>query len=134
MKIHKLFHLWLSGSTCKRAYYKHSIIAENENYIIFKHTGHSEYLNRMSGYAYCETYSVLYNKKTDEHDIRNGYKYEHKWPSKNSKKQILLDCKQFYDIEFSDDYVSEYWIEQEPKYNALLEKSKNMSMFGNIKL
>jgi hypothetical protein len=51
---------WHGGTTCHR----HCSIAwtgHEGRFVLLKHTGHSEYVDRMSGTQYCETHYALFD-------------------------------------------------------------------------
>ena len=61
-KIDENFKRWLRGTTCN-GFGRKSIFwtSEDNRFAIFKHEGHSEYTDRVSGVGYCPTYYCLYD-------------------------------------------------------------------------
>jgi hypothetical protein len=52
---------WLEGSTCHR--HPHSIhwFSDDLRFVLMKHNGHSDYVDRMCGTQRCGTYYALYD-------------------------------------------------------------------------
>lgn len=146
-KVHKLFEQWLRGTTCNYHKKKHKILFENNEWIVFKHTGHNEYCNRVVGVLYCETYAVLYRKENiDLYELGQGKGDTYKWVVPKGKGQklsldeIIQICKDYYHTEFDNDYVSDQWIDYvEPPLSKaaqeLVDAAKRLtSIDGNIKI
>lgn len=123
---HELLDFFLKGSTC----FSHCrILAENEQFIVFKHDSHYEYLNRMDGSRTCNSFAVMYEKyKLDKKDLQEVKNYLIKWEGKRlSFNYIRNCCKAEFGIDFDKDYVSEFlYIPTIPK-NTLLESAKKLS-------
>lgn len=62
----ELLKEWLHGTTCW--YQAKSIFWQSEcgNFVVLKHHGHSEYIDRCSGTLRCGTYYAMY-------DLRKGF-------------------------------------------------------------
>jgi len=52
---------WLQGSTCHR--HKRTVhwLSDDERFVVMKHHGHTEYVDRVSGSMRCGTYFALYD-------------------------------------------------------------------------
>ena len=68
---------WLLGTTCHRHGMAVFWTSDCKNFVIMKHHGHSEYVNRFTGTTRCGTYYALYNihNKID----RMGYPALNQW-------------------------------------------------------
>lgn len=52
---------WLQGSTCHRHLRSIHWSSEDHRFVLMKHHGHTEYVNRVSGSTRCETFYALYD-------------------------------------------------------------------------
>ena len=50
---------WLSGTTCHRRESTVDWISDDGRFALFRHHGHSEYIDRFTGTKWCETYFCL---------------------------------------------------------------------------
>lgn len=88
---HKLLDLWLSGTTCSHwlvgPKQRRELVWEDEVYILLKHNGHTEYIDRMTGSKRCGTYVALYRKAdcTDKQRFTIGDGYMRKWEGRFSR-------------------------------------------------
>lgn len=134
-KQHRLLLKFLSGSTCR---HHCSVLLENDDFIIFKHNSHYEYLNRMSGYQTCKAYAVLYAKKdcTSENLIHGSLNYLHRWENTRiTKNKLIAFCKMEYNINFEKAYESPELFEEQYMPNKLAEHAKSLtSIDGGIKI
>lgn len=143
---HKLFSLWLSGTTCRNWNEKHKIMLENDEWIIFKHASHAAYRGRCAfpPVGNCPAYAVLYKKsrlKEIDREFRMGNDYDHKWvPWKGRLRvdEIIQDCKEYYGIEFVTNYESKEWYEPvhviHPDVQKLIDQMNSINEFNDIKL
>jgi hypothetical protein len=53
--------VWLQGSTCHRHQRTIHWVSEDNRFVLMKHHGHTEYVNRVSGSQHCETFYALYD-------------------------------------------------------------------------
>jgi hypothetical protein len=139
---HRIFHNWLSGTTCRHCGERHEILLENDQWIVMKHAGHQNYVDRYRGIMYCETYAVLYKKDTSPYKMSRGDAYTHKWEPLKHKRikinEIKKDCKDYYNIEFSDDYETDQWFEPveyiSPSVQKLMDDMKSIKEIDGIRL
>lgn len=52
---------WLSGSTCHRHTRTVHWASDDHRFVLMKHHGHTEYVNRVSGSTRCGTFYALYD-------------------------------------------------------------------------
>jgi hypothetical protein len=57
----RLLANFMSGTTCCRDHLK-EVLWEDDTYALLRHRGHSSYLNRFDGNAWCGNYVVLLRK------------------------------------------------------------------------
>jgi len=61
-RVKERFERWLRGTTCNRSERKSIYwVSEDGRFAVFKHHGHSEYVDRGSGVCWCETWYGLYD-------------------------------------------------------------------------
>jgi hypothetical protein len=139
-KKHKLFEVWLSSSTCKTVHYnavKHSIVLENDDYIIFKHGSHSSYIDRMTGSKTCKAYYVMFNKNSSLSDIKEECNFIKKWYGRISISKLRLIIEEEFKEVFVENYISDEWYFPE-KENYVLSQlafdAKNLKNVDYIKL
>ncbi len=60
-KLEKFSRNWLLGSTCYRQTRSVRWASEDNRFVLMKHHGHTEYVDRMCGSQYCETFYALYD-------------------------------------------------------------------------
>lgn len=143
-KQHRLFEQWLARTGCKDGYgyKKRHIVAENDEYILFKHDSHAVYAGRFATNTTitCEAYAVLYRKadletKAAWADFAIGNAYFHKWENcgRLTTKRLLKEAKEKFDIDFDGEYRSKEWHEVEshvsPEVQKLIEAAKASTSF-----
>ena len=92
MIIEKFYHDWLLGTTCHRPGRRSVFwISGCKNFVIMKHHGHSEYINRFTGTQRCGTYYVLYDIRhpLDSYGRESALK---KWEGKWKKEYMKEVC------------------------------------------
>ncbi len=134
MKKHKLFEKWLAGTTCKRHQNTNDcILAENDKWILLKHKGHSEYLNRVTGNKRCPTFTYLFNKETIQanlSDFSYGQGFIASWDGTYKPKVILQECERIYGVIFDADYFGSEWYEEpRPEPTELSLKARQLGLF-----
>lgn len=128
MKKHKLLEKWLAGTTCKRHQSEKSILAENDEWILLKHFGHSEYINRVTGNKRCPTETYLFHKETAKQNLDElsyGRGFRAAWDGTYRLGVILQECEQIYQVVFEKDYNSSEWYEEplpQPTEPSLMAK------------
>lgn len=60
-QLERFAYLWLQGSTCHRKPRSIHWASEDNRFVVMKHHGHTEYVDRVNGSLRCETYYALYD-------------------------------------------------------------------------
>lgn len=85
---------WLSGTTCSRRTKTIDWISDDGRFALFRHHGHSEYIDRFTGSMWCETYFTLrdasnLDPKGSSWDFQKGIKeWKGRW-SKAKEKEMM---------------------------------------------